>query len=321
MNSNIRKRKKQKQKEKKIVYNISQEVAERINRNFIQHFNYKYWHHKLNALYGYISDPTKIETEIKYEYDNDLDETVIENFKLEIHMEVFHSAETLFLVIFGFLYEPKAIPLWISRCSSQQLRQLIKKLAEGGLESFITKPDEWLRAVLYPAIDESHQQFEDSKLSTKFTKNYLKRLAQEYIDHVEYNSFKHGLRCSPGQVRFQFVDDKSQTSMLDSTSDAILFLELDKVDKGKEILYKVKESSKTYDVKRDGDIIVITTHILSNIFDYRQLAIKKQLVGSDCKIKFLPYFFNTEEVGKLFEFDIKGAHGGFVTRFSFGTNN
>ncbi|MDH3313864.1 MAG: hypothetical protein OEM28_12085 [Nitrosopumilus sp.] len=112
-------------------------------------------------------------------------------------------------------------------------------------------------------------------------------------------------------------DEKSGEIVLDSSSDVIHFLELEKIRKGQEIFHKFKESTKTYDYERDCSIIRITTNILSNIFSYKQLVIKRELVGSDCKIKFLPYFFKFDKANKVFEFDSSQSKGGFITRFSF----
>jgi hypothetical protein len=311
-----RREKKKKKEQKKIVYNTSENTIEHFNKSFFQNFNYNYWHHKINALYEYIEKPDKIKAEVMYDHDKDLERTVIENFKLEIHMSVFHSAETLFRVLFGCLYEPNALPVWMARCSSDTIRSYIERLAKGGLEDFITDPDDWLKFILYPAVDEKHPSFEASKLSTKFTKNYLRMLAQEYIDHVEYNSYKHGLTCTAGQVGLQLVDEKTQTTMLSSENDAILFLELGKTKKSNEVHYDIKQSSKTYDNKRDIGLIITTTQILHNIFDYRQSVIKKEIVGTDCRIRFASYQFKTDDPKKLFEFEYKNAMGGFVTKFS-----
>lgn len=316
MNRNQRKKRKEKE-QRKIVYSISEDSLERINKKFIQNFNYSYWYHKINALYEYIEKPEKIKTEIKYPHDITLDETIIENFKLDIHMSVFHSAETLFLVLFGFMYEPNSVSVWISRCSNTKLWELIKQLSENGLDHFIKNSEEFLRSLIYPAIDEKHELLEDSKLSVKFVKNYLKRLAKEYVDHLEYNSFKHGLRCNSGQSRFQFRDDKTQTILLDSSSDTIHFLELNPIRKNKEMIYEIKEASKTYDVKRDADIIIFTFQILHNIFEYRQSVIKKEITESNCRIKFLPYLYKTDEAQKIFDFKQGNSIGGFITRFSY----
>ncbi|MDH3314120.1 MAG: hypothetical protein OEM28_13415 [Nitrosopumilus sp.] len=73
-------------------------------------------------------------------------------------------------------------------------RRLSLGLSSGNVSFAIQNkplPNDWLRSVLYPAIDETHPRFEDSKYSTKFTIDYIKRLAKEYVDHVEYNSYKH----------------------------------------------------------------------------------------------------------------------------------
>ena len=160
---------------------------------------------------------------------------------------------------------------------------------------------------------------EDSKYSTKFTIDYVKRLAKEYVDHAEYNSYKHGLRCTSGKSRFQMKDEKSGKIILDSSTDTINFLEFEKITKNKEIFHKFKESSKTYDYERDCGIIRITTNILSNIFSFRQLVIKRESVGSNCKIKFIPVFFKFDKANKIFEFNLQNSQGGFITRLSFTT--
>jgi len=319
MNKASKKNKKQLKKQKKIVYDCSPEDAERINKAFIQNFPYNYWQHKLNAISEYIVYPEKIKDEVRFEPDNTIDEWIVERFKMEIHMTVFHSAETLFLILLGFLYEPQSIPLWITRCTSIELQRYIEKLSKEGLSGFIANPNDWLINVLYPAIDKTHPKFEDSKYSTKFTIDYIKRLAKEYVDHVEYNSYKHGLRCTSGQSRFQMQDEKSGKIVFDSLSDTINFLELEKISTNKEIIHKFRETSKTYDHERDCGIISITTNILSNIFSYRQLVIKREITGSDCKIKFLPFFFKFDKANKVFEFNSKKSHGDLITKFSFTT--
>ena len=316
MNKESKKNKKQLKKQKKIVYDLRPEAAERINKSFIQNFPYNFWQHKINALGEYIVYPEKIKDEVRFDPDNTLDESIVERFKMEIHMTVFHSAETLFLILLGFLYEPKSIPFWITRCTSPQLQQYIEKLSKEGLGGFITDPHKWLRDVLYPAIDKTHLKFDDSKFSTKFTVDYVQRLAKEYVDHVEYNSYKHGLRCTSGQSRLQMKDEKSGKVVFDSFNDTINFLELEKITKNTEIIHKFKESSKTYDHDRDCGIIRITTNILANIFSYRQLVIKRELVESNCKIKFVPYFFQFDKANKVFEFTPKNSSSG-LTRFSF----
>ena len=317
MNKESKKIKKQLKRQKKIVYNLHPKDAERITKAFIQNFPYNYWQHKINAIGEYIVYPEKIKDDVRFKPDVTLDESIVERFKMEVHMTVFHSAETLFLILLGFLYEPQSIPFWITRCTSNELHGYIEKLSKEGLSSFITNPNDWLRDILYPAIDKTHPKFKDSKYSTKFTIDFIKRLAKEYVDHVEYNSYKHGLRCTSGQSRFQMKDEKSGKILLDSSSDTINFLELEKITKNKEIIHKFRESSKTYDHERDCTIIRITTNILSNIFSFKQLVIKRELVGSDCKIKFIPVFFKFDKANKVFEFDMTKSRGGFITRFSF----
>jgi hypothetical protein len=56
-------------------------------------------------------------------------------------------------------------------------------------------PEIWLRENIYPSIsDDKHPNYERSRVSAKFVISNLEILAKEYLDHNEYNSYKHGLR-------------------------------------------------------------------------------------------------------------------------------
>jgi hypothetical protein len=60
---------------------------------------------------------------------------------------------------------------------------------------------------------------EKSKISSIFVTRYLEALSGEYMDHGEYNSFKHGLRGFPGKMKLQAVDEKTGQTVFDSHND------------------------------------------------------------------------------------------------------
>jgi hypothetical protein len=105
----------------------------------------------------------------------------------------------------------KKADLWISRCNSNRLYYLINTMYEKGLSGiqdlletkYERKPPEvWLRE--NPSIlGDKHPNYERSRLSAIFVTNYLGLLAEEYLDHNEYNSYKHGLRSFVGKQTFQ----------------------------------------------------------------------------------------------------------------------
>ena len=50
-----------------------------------------------------------MDDEIKFNPDYTPNESIVERFKMEIHMAVFHSAETLFLILLAFVHEPQSM--------------------------------------------------------------------------------------------------------------------------------------------------------------------------------------------------------------------
>lgn len=295
---------------KKINYLGSSNKLE-YNETFYKNFEYNYWYHKCNALYEYVKFPKKIKKDIMFPNDTTNEKYILENFKMEIHMTVFHSTETLFLVIFAHLYLPNLFPIWITHCTSTELFNQIKKVADNGLDSILTNANDWLLGLIYPFAKPTDRGFSGLNNSIKYIKNYLQNSAKEYVDHVEYNSYKHGLRCFPGQFTMKIIGEQSQKTLLDSKSDSIFFYELEK-HKAKKNTYQIKNSHKSYDVKRDANLIITNSMILENIFLIR----KKGLESKGKVFSVRKNIFQGKNSSKLFAFKEGNKAKGIVTRFS-----
>ena len=177
-----------------------------LQREYFLHFNYNYWIHKANAILAFINDPSSV-NKLRFQGDKDTEQTILDNLKMELHMMVFHSLDTLFLNVFSIVHMPELPWIWISRCDTTMLHTLIKTVRDHGLLALQQSPEIWLRENLLPCINENHENYEKSKLSSVFVVNYLNALSEEYIDHNEYNSYKHGLRSFVGRSRFQAFND------------------------------------------------------------------------------------------------------------------
>ena len=93
---------------------------EELQRDYFLHFNFNYWMHKAKALLAFIEDPSMI-NKLRFEGDNDSEETTVDNLKMDLHMMVFHSSETLFLNIFSIANMRQLPWIWISRCSTKHI--------------------------------------------------------------------------------------------------------------------------------------------------------------------------------------------------------
>ena len=151
--------------------------VEELQKDYFLNFNPNYWMHKANALLSFIDDPSTI-SKLRFEGDRDSDQTILDNLKLELHMMVFHSAETLFLNVFSIVFMPTLPWVWISRCESKRLYELIDIMQEKGLsgiqdlletKSEKKQPEVGLRENLYPSIsDDKHPNYERARLSSLF---------------------------------------------------------------------------------------------------------------------------------------------------------
>jgi hypothetical protein len=110
--------------------------------------------------------------------DIDIDELIIENLKMEIHMSVFHSAESLFYTVLGHKIHPELPWFWMTVTGQGKFNNIMNIWQESGLEAIIKEPEIWLRNALYPTVDKSHKDYDRSKRSVIFAKDYLDRLAR-----------------------------------------------------------------------------------------------------------------------------------------------
>jgi hypothetical protein len=254
---------------------------DRLQKDYFLQYNPNYWVHKVNALLSFIENPATINT-LKFEGDNDSDEVISLNLKMELHMAVFHSSEALFSNVFSIVFMPSLPWIWTSSCRPKKLYKLIETVGKEGLSKLAPSPEIWLRNNLYPAVGPDHANYEKTKLSATFVVDYLKTLANEFLDHSEYNSYKHGLRSFIGKQKFQAINEKTQEIVAYMESDIINFLEFEEKDKsGKPYIDKedgqpyirVKLVTKSFDYKRDCMIVRMNSAILTNLFYTKAIAI------------------------------------------------
>jgi hypothetical protein len=241
-------------------------------REYFTDYPYGYWFHKGLALMHFIGDRSKLPM-IRYPKDIDSDEFIIENLKMEIHMTVFHSAESLFLTVLGHYFYAEMPWFWMSICTQTKFNNIMNLWQEKGLDAIIKEPEEWLRDKLYPTISESHEGYLQTKRSAIFAKKYLDRLVQEYMRHKEYNAYKHGLRVFPSYKSLEVKDGIQGDGPTDVQQDFLEFLRYELIE-GTEHEYRIKSTSIKYDVKVDMNIIRTNTWLLQNFYERKRLETK-----------------------------------------------
>ena len=264
-------------------------------RDYFIGYPYRYWLHKGLALMHFIENRSRLSM-LRFPKDVDSDEFIIENLKMEIHMMVFHSAESLFLTVLGHYFHPAMPWFWMSTCTQNKFNNIMNLWQDKGLEGIIEQPEKWLRDILYPTINESQGEYQKTKDSATFAKKYLDRLVREYMRHKEYNAYKNGLRIFSGPGRLQAIDNTSEEVVTDTQGDFLEFLTYELLQ-GQDYEYRIKRTSKKYDVKVDINIISTTTWLLQNFLERKRVE-SKAVQGQ--KVTFNLALFDNLKVEDIF---------------------
>jgi hypothetical protein len=282
------------EKEKSIKFAGTLPITD-YQKEYFTSYPFGYWLHKALALVHFIEDRSRLSV-IRFSKDIDDDEFIIENLKMEIHMMVFHSAESLFLTVLGHYFYPPMPWFWMSVCTQNKFNNIINLWRDEGLDSIINKPEEWLRDMLYPTINENHIGYQKTEQSATFVKRYLDRLLSEYMRHREYAAYKLGMKTFASLAPFGAIDDTSGQEHTVQNENLIEFLVYEP-PQHPDIEYRVNLISKKYDVESDIKIIRITTWLLQNIFE-RKRAESKATAGQ--KVSFNLALFDTLKIENIF---------------------
>ncbi|MGI0027632.1 MAG: hypothetical protein ACREAD_07310 [Nitrosopumilaceae archaeon] len=278
-----------------------------LEKKYEKSFDYNFWLHKFLALENLLKDQENMQ---KILVDGESVDSLKSSFEMDMHMSVFHSSETLFLILFGFIEQPRYMWAWVSNCDSKDLYKMIKKLRDKGLGSFIKNTQQKIRDFLYCGIKKEDNRYSSTLTSAEFVINYLRRLAHEYLDHAEYNSFKHGMRCYPGEYGLQMMGPDG-TPILDSKNPGIFYLTTSrKYEEGK-LNVRVDETMKTYQIERDKKIVMVNSLILQTIF-----SIRRAVLTGKPNAKYGVTIFDNTKVDDIFKFEKDSEHKGFLLKLS-----
>lgn len=279
-----------------------------LEKKYEKSFDYNFWLHKFLALENLLKDQKNMQEIL---VDNESIDSLKSSFEMDMHMSVFHSSETLFLILFGFIEQPRYMWAWVSNCESKDLYEMIEKLRDKGLELFIKNTRQQIRDFLYPGIKKENNLYPSTLTSAEFVINYLRRLAREYLDHDEYNSFKHGMRCYPGKYGLT-MNGPDGKPIIDSRNPGICYLTTTrKYESGKIVNVRVDETMKTYQIERDKKIVLTNSLILQNIFSTR-----RAILSGKPNAQYNVSIFANSKVEDIFKFEKASDHTGFILKFS-----
>lgn len=132
-----------------------------------------------------------------------------ERESVAIRLALHHAAETLFSLIGALLQAPDCPYAWIARCSTPELRQVIKRIGAGDstlISKFKLTSVGWdsVAALVFEALDPGTDR--QSRLISCFSGLWRRVAAEHLSDAVadEYNALKHGFRTRPGGFKLHW---------------------------------------------------------------------------------------------------------------------
>lgn len=286
-----------------------------LQTRYFRGYHYNFWITKANLLKHFIEHPELVD-QIQPESKESNAEYILDNFKMDIHMMVFHSAESLFLNIMAAIFNPDYPWVFLAKCTPERLNSFIKQIAKDGIEKVLAPaPVQFMRELMYPGIGEKHPKLDLASKTTEQVIKYLTLLAREYMDHFEYNAYKHGLRSFPGESTNTFRDEATGEVFFHSKQYSIEYLEFKNEMIEGTVRQRIMITDKTFDFKRDYGLIEANTAILRNMFHKRKVDLDatKEKPG-----KYMMFLLTDETVDltELFEFNTDGSVGAFMKKFS-----
>lgn len=168
-----------------------------LNLKFLNSIDHEYFKYLADIHSGSLTGPHKLRAAIA------------------LHTAYFHGLETLFSLIFAGLHAQTAMPAWILKCRTDDLRNLVTTVDSNQQATNVRIQFEeysWksISALVNGSTLVGNQELDKivddlGKLWQKFAKDYTDSLT---ID--AYNSFKHGFRVRLGGINISFKPALSQ---------------------------------------------------------------------------------------------------------------
>ncbi len=172
----------------------------------------------------------------EYLSSEDIDDKYFEGLKAEVYFTEMHQFEGFFALLLAIFQE---LPHWLylTTYKTGEIKKAVQNFLDGHIKTITNdkvgnKKDFIIHAVYagFPLSDENREP------TLENIQWFLERLAERYLEAVEYNAYKHGLRVLTGPSQFSIrLNDangvpRGPAYVLGASSDAFSFLELE--DKG-----------------------------------------------------------------------------------------
>lgn len=178
--------------------------------------------------------------------DEGIDQKFIEGLNAEIHFTELHQFECFFALLLAVFQD---MPHWVylNEYRPGAIRQKARDFLSRDIASLTNESVRDLDEFLLWAVYMGYGFLPNSEAHEKWLENLrglewmFDRLAAKYIEGIEYNAYKHGLRLLTGPSCFALFPENQPDKGLSWKSDnSIRFLEIKRGPKGRKVQQTVK---------------------------------------------------------------------------------
>lgn len=254
--------------------------GQELDRQFYQRYNPDTLYNKVLALvYVLMKQEAFTEQIITFE---DLkaerpDDKYFESLRAEIYFSEIHLFEALFALLLAY-YKDQSDWLYLTTYTTNEFKTAVRAFLSGNIEAITNKQAtssrDFARQALYRGSVST-----DEDMANKWDENLdnvcwlLQQWAERYIEGVEYNAYKHGLRVVTGSTLFtinlnnQFGSPQGPTFVIGASEDSLSFLEL-KEEQGRPTVY---ETTKHFN-PRESFLNIDAMHLMLRTIKNTRLA-------------------------------------------------
>jgi len=257
-----------------IGYALSEEDKNRINREFFNSYDHKYWFYKLKTNRLLVDN---LEEFVEEFGGDDLQDESVEEFRLSLKSEVvydfFHTTEALF-------------SLFIANRVSHIPWRKMRHLGVGQICDFIRNivlnddlSDEDIRYAFYRGTGEDAlEENEELRESVEFIGTYLKTVGTRFLDNTLYNEYKHGLRVVTSRKSVTITDEESEEMILDRRGTAHTYLQSEQIEEdGNDEIHQLIKATEWFDYEVYHDLCLFNYYLIRQMFD----SLRQNFRGGD----------------------------------------
>ena len=267
-----------------IIYQISDESVEIINKYFTEEYAYKQWFFKIKTWDAILDN---IEEFVEKIGDSELKNEDVSSYKITIETEMvfgfYHMAEALFSLMKS--YSQSDMPwLYMKNLRFKDLCDYVRETVVTGEIS-----DEDIHFLFIQGETEDVAKKKIVVESIAFIKEFLKKMGKIFLDNELYTEYKHGLRVMPSSSQFSITSEIGKKPLFSREGNTHTYLSTKRIQKKKKKeIHKIQQKTESYDYKLYLRLSVIIYRLIHNLFDSRRQTIKLkqgELISVDMFIK------------------------------------